>query len=703
MAVTSSAFPSAKELPAPQTPKKAVKVEQHGVERTDDYAWLRDDNWQEVLRDPSKLDADVRKALEAENAYYEQLTDALAPLRETLMKEMRGRIKENDASVPMTDGDWRYWSEFREGGEYPIFKRSRLDGSEETVLFDGDAEGKGEAFFDIGDIAHSPNQDLIAIAVDRVGSEYYKIETRNAATGEVVGEVIESADEGGAIWASDSSGFFYVERDDNQRAKWVKFHRLGEDPSKDRLIYEEEDDGFYMGLSKSQSGDFVFIGCSSPNSSEVQYLRADDPLSPPVMIEPRTPDVKYSVEHRGDHFYIHTNADGAVDFKIMRTSVAAPQRAHWQEWEAHEAGRYILDIILFKERIVWLERRDALPGIVVSDYDGDRHDIRFEEEAYSLGVSAGYEFDTTTLRFNYESPSTPRQTFDYDMTARTRTLLKTQEVPSGHDPSKYVVERIIAQADDGAEIPVTILRLKSTPVDGSAGVLLYGYGSYGITIPAAFSTNLLSVVDRGVIYAIAHIRGGAARGRQWYLDGKLDKKMNTFTDFNRAAETLVEKGYAAKKRIVIYGGSAGGLLVGACVNLRPELYAGVIAAVPFVDVINTISDASLPLTPPEWEEWGNPIDSAEAYADIATYSPYDNVRDAHYPPILATGGLTDYRVTYWEPAKWIARLREVAKAGPFALRMNMGAGHGGSAARFEQLDERAHLFAFALRALQADR
>jgi oligopeptidase B len=346
-----------------------------------------------------------------------------------------------------------------------------------------------------------------------------------------------------------------------------------------------------------------------------------------------------------------------------------------------------------------LERRNALPRIVVSDYEGEGYyDIDFPQQAYALDLEPGYEFDTNTLRFNYESPSTPRQTYDYDMETQERVLKKTQEVPSGHNSDLYAVERIAVTAADGAEIPVTILRLKTTPVDGTAPLLLYGYGSYGITIPASFDTTSLSVVDRGVVHAIAHIRGGAARGRQWYLDGKLEKKMNTFTDFARVAEDLQARGYGRPGETVIYGRSAGGLLVGATVNLRPELFGGVIAGVPFVDVLNTMSDAELPLTPPEWVEWGDPIRDVQAYERIAGYSPYENIRaDISYPPILATGGLADYRVTYWEPAKWIARLREQANGGPFLLKMNMSAGHAGSAARFERLEERAHDYAFALK------
>jgi oligopeptidase B len=683
----------------PQTVKKPVDITQHGRTRSDNYVWLRDDNWQEVLRDPSVLDADIRSALEAENAYYETLTGELEGLRKKLFSEMRGRIKEDDATVPARDGDWKYWIKYREGGEYPIFMRAPIADGEEQVLFDGDKEGAGAKFFDIGAVSHSPDHCLASVAVDCLGSEYYTIRVHNIETGVALSEVIENADGGGAVWTADADGFYYVERDDKQRPKRVKLHLLRTDPVSDAVVYEEPDDGFFLDISKSQSGAYIFIRSASHTTSEVRFIPADDSAAAPILIEPRQQNVEYKVEHHGDEFYILTNADGAVDFKIIRTPVVAPGKDSWVDWIAHRAGVYISTFVPYNDYIVRLERVDALPRIIISTYDGVEQDIKFDGAAYNLGLSRGFQFETDILRFAYDSPSTPRQVFDYDMRAHARTLLKTQQVPSGHDPSLYVVERVDARARDGADIPVMVLRLKSTPKDGAAPVLLYGYGAYGMTIPDSFSTNILPLVDRGVIYALAHVRGGAEKGRQWYLDGKRDKKMNSFTDFIASAEALIAGGFTSSKNIVIYGGSAGGLLVGASVNLRPDLFAGAIGAVPFVDVLTTISDADLPLTPPEWDEWGNPITSKEQYDWIAAYSPYDNIQAADYPPIMATAGLADYRVTYWEPAKWVARLRDEARGGPFVLRTNMGAGHGGSAARFEQLEERAHLYAFALKVL----
>lgn len=686
---------------APIVEKRPVEIEQHGVMRIDNYGWLRDENWQEVLRNPDVLRDDIRAQLTSENSYYESAMGDLEALRDTLFDEMRGRIKEDDSSVPAPDGRYAYAVRYREGGEYPIFVRTPRDGGDETILFDGDAEGEDEEFFRVLSVDHSPDHELIAYGVDRTGSEYYDIRVRIIDSGEEYEETIPSTG-GSSVWAADSKSFFYIERDDNQRPKRVKQHILGSDPIDDLLIYEEVDDTMFLSVTKSQSGEFILIGSGKGTTSQYRFLRADaKPGTEPVLIAPSLKDQLYYVEHHGDYFYIRTNADNAVDFKIVRTPVDKPGRDHWEDWLEHRSGVYIVDFIPFADRIVVLERENALPRIVVSDYDLDEpYEIDFDEEAYYLGLQSGYEFNTESVRYTYESPSTPRQTFDFNMNSRSRELRKTEEIPSGHKPDLYIVERLFVKAHDGAEIPVTVLRLKTTETDGNAPLLLYGYGSYGATMGAWFNSSILSLVDRGVVYAVAHIRGGSAKGRQWYLDGKFDKKINSFKDFARSAEELQNRGYGRKGETVIYGGSAGGLLVGATVNLRPDLFSGVIAAVPFVDVLNTISDASLPLTPPEWVEWGNPIDDPKAYETIAAYSPYENIRsDIKYPPILATAGLADYRVTYWEPAKWVARLREEADGGPFFIKTNMEAGHAGSAARFERLKERAHHYAFALSVL----
>ena len=440
------------------------------------------------------------------------------------------------------------------------------------------------------------------------------------------------------------------------------------------------------------------IAAHDHTTSEVHLIEATAPQSALRLVAARERGVEYDVAHRGDLLYILTNADGATDFKIVTAPVEAPGREAWREWLPHEPGTYVRAQLLFAGHHVRLERVGGLPRIVVTDFEtGEAHIVAFEEEAYDLSLSPGYEFETETLRFVYSSMTTPVQTFDYDTRTRARTLRKTQEVPSGHDPADYVTRRLTAVSHDGAEVPVSLLHRRTTPLDGTAPLLLYGYGAYGHAIPAAFSTNRLSLVDRGFVCAIAHIRGGSDCGYGWYLDGKLDKKTNTFADFIAAAEHLIAEGYTAKGRIAAHGGSAGGMLMGAIANLRPDLFASIVAEVPFVDVLNTMCDAALPLTPPEWPEWGNPIEDEDAYRTIAAYAPYENVSAQAYPAIFATAGLTDPRVTYWEPAKWVARLRRLkTDDNPLLLHTNMEAGHGGASGRFRRLVEVAMAYAFVL-------
>ena len=452
------------------------------------------------------------------------------------------------------------------------------------------------------------------------------------------------------------------------------------------------------GSANRRAGRFVTVSAHDHTTSEVRLIDADAPEDEPRLVASREPGIEYDVAHRGDRLFIRTNADGAIDFRIATAPLDEPGRANWTGWLAHEEGVYVRAQRLFSGHHVRLERADGLPRIVVTDLaSGEAHEIAFDEEAYDLSLLPGYEFETATLRFVYSSMTTPDRTFDYDMASRERTLRKTREVPSGHDPDDYVTRRLTATGHDGAPVPVSVLHRRTAPLDGTAPLLLYGYGAYGMAMPASFSTNRLSLVDRGFVYAIAHIRGGADRGYRWYLDGKRDRKPNTFSDFIAAGERLIAGGYTSKGRIAAHGGSAGGMLMGAVANLRPDLFAAILAEVPFVDVLNTMCDADLPLTPPEWPEWGNPIEDEAAYRLIASYSPYDNVAARDYPAIFATGGLTDPRVTYWEPAKWVARLRRL-KTGdsPVLLHTNMEAGHGGASGRFDRLKEVAMVYAFAI-------
>jgi oligopeptidase B len=693
--MTDTPFPS---LPAPVAEKRPVSETRHGIVRTDDYAWMRADNWQEVFRDPSVLDPAIRRHLEAENAYQQALMADTQALRETLFSEMKGRIKEDDSSVPMKDGPFAYGSSFRTGGQQPRCFRTPRDGGPQQILLDGDAEAEGKAYFHLGGIDHSRDHGALLWGFDDKGSEFYTLKVRDLATGEDRADIVEGT-AGSGVWDPDATGFLYTRLDDNHRPSKIFHHRLGEAPQDDRLVYEEADPGFFMNVSGTREGRFVLIGINDHETTEYRILDAAAPLEAPRLVEARSPGLQYDLEEGGDCFFVLTNADGAKDFKVMRAPLDDPRRANWTEVVAHEPGRLILSIIGFKDFLVRLERKDGLPRIVVRERaSGAEHMIAFDEEAYSLGLAGSYEFDTDTLRFSYSSMTTPGQVFDYDMRTHARTLLKTQEVPSGHDAHAYVTRRLMAPAPDGELVPVSVLHRADTPLDGTAPCLLYGYGAYGIAIPAAFNTNCLSLVDRGFVYAIAHVRGGKDKGYAWYEDGKREKKVNTFHDFIAAARHLVAEGFAAPGRIVAQGGSAGGMLMGAVANMAPEAFGGIIAEVPFVDVLSTMLDDTLPLTPPEWPEWGNPIASEADYRTIAAYSPYDNVAPRAYPPIFAVAGLTDPRVTYWEPAKWVARLRALKTgANPVLFKINMDAGHGGASGRFSRLEEIAYNYAFALK------
>jgi oligopeptidase B len=680
----------------PRAPRRPLTSVQHEIARVDDYAWLRASNWQAVMRDPNVLAPDIRAQLEVENAYTLGIMADTEELQQQLFAEMKGRIKEDDSSVPAPDGSFSYYTRFITGGQHPLFCRVPRDGGKEQILVDGNALAKDHAYFRIANVAHSPDHKLVAYAVDTKGSEFSTVHVVDAATGTVIDSHI--ADNNGSFeWAADSRTLLYVWLDDEHRPRKVLSHAIG--ARQDPLIHEQPDPAFFLGLSETQSRRFLLLNASDHETAEIRLVDTHNPSAPLRLVSPREPKHDYSVEHHGDRLIILTNSDGAEDYRIVEAPLETPGREHWQEIEPHRPGRLILEIVAFKDHLVRLEREDGLPRIVIRRFcDGAEHEIAFAEEAYALGISPGYEYDTTTLRFTYSSMTTPAQVFDYDMETRERVLRKTQEIPSGHHPVNYVTRRVMAPARDGESVPATLLYRKDTPLDGSAPLLLYGYGAYGMTIPAAFSTTVLSLVDRGFVYAIAHVRGGQDKGYRWYKDGKREKKVNTFTDFIAVGEYLARERFTARGRIVAHGGSAGGMLMGAIANMAPDLFLGVIAEVPFVDVLTTMLDTSLPLTPPEWPEWGNPIESADAYRTIAAYSPYDNVRTQSYPHILALAGLTDPRVTYWEPAKWVAKLRELKTDDHLLLlRTNMEAGHAGASGRFERLKEVALAYAFAMK------
>lgn len=700
----------------PRSEKRSAQDTHHGITRDDEYAWLRDDNWQAVMKQPELLQADIRAHLEAENAHTDAVLAPTKPLQEQLFAEMRGRIQEDEASVPMNDGPLSWAARYAVGGEHPHIccgpRDSELDAM--RVVINGDTEAEGRAFFKIGSYDADRQAKLLAWSFDDKGSEYFTICLRDLTTCQDTDTRL-SETTGAMVWSACGEYLFYVAVDENHRPSKIMRHQVGTTQAQDICVYEEADAGFFIGLSATRSGRFIVISAHDHETSEAWLILADAPLAAPQCVATRRTGIEYDVDDDSarNRLIIVTNWDGdakADDFQIVaaalpptddsRADDGSPDKRMdgWQVLRPHQAGTLVLDAMPFAHHLAVLVRENALPRIDIIDADtGTTQQIDFDEEAFDLSFGGMAEYDTPSLRFTYASMTSPSMTFDFDMQTGSRTLRKTQLVPSGHAPEDYVTRRLTATGHDGAQIPVSVLFHKDTPLDGSAPVLLYGYGSYGITIPASFSVTRLSLVNRGFIYAIAHIRGGKACGHNWFMQGRGPQKTNTFKDFVSVANDLIERGWTRKGNITIHGGSAGGLLVGASVNLAPDLFRGAVAEVPFVDVLTTMLDASLPLTPPEWPEWGNPIESRDAYELIAGYAPYENITATRYPHILATAGLTDPRVTYWEPAKWIARLRDTrTDDGLSLLRTEMTAGHGGKAGRYNQLHEIAFVYAFVL-------
>ncbi len=690
----------------PASPRRSAHTYQrHGQEFSDPYNWLRDNDWQAVVRDPAQLDLEIRQHLEAENQYAQSMLNDVKPLQDLLLNELKARIPPDDREVPARDGSWFYNTRFRPNAEHPLFVRypataqANPDMSEEQVLLDASLMAEPHDFFQIGTLCHSPDHSKIAWTQDVHGSEFFEIFIKdiNAQTTIKTGIVTASAD---LLWMADSAHLLWVWRDENSRPKQVRCHKIGTDPANDRVLYSETDDGFFLGLSQTSDREFALIECRDHQTTEVHILPLNAPEELPTCLWPRTIGIEVDVEHLSGVFTLLSNAQGATDFQIFR--ITAPNRhEHPQIIVPHRPGVLLLDQLQFADFHVRLQRENAKQQIIIrTEADGSEHSIQFEQEAYALGLIAGFEFDTHILRFAFSSPSTPRQVFDYDMRKRQRTLLKQASIPSGHDPDSYEVQRLFAPAADGQMIPVTLLRRKSVAQNTPAPLVLYGYGAYGNSVPAGFSANRMSLVNRGVSFAIAHVRGGKEKGFAWYDQGRRQHKTNTFSDFIACAEFLIEQNITASGKIVAYGGSAGGMLTGAVLNARPELFAGIVAQVPFVDVLTTMSDPSLPLTPPEWPEWGNPITSTSDFETIASYCPLSNVTAQDYPPVLATAGLTDTRVTWWEPAKWIATLRhEAPNGGPYLLVTEMSAGHGGASGRYSELSETALIQSFILKTL----
>jgi oligopeptidase B len=657
----------------------------HGESRIDEYYWLR-----------NRDDPEVLAHLEAENRYTNSVMLHTEALQELLYQELRGRIKEADFSVPAPQDGWLYYSRTETGEQYPIFCRRRdEDGAEEQVLLDLNRLAAGRAYFRMGAFEVSPDHRLLAYSVDTSGAEAFTVFLKDLTTGNLLAETIEQTSPT-AAWANDSRTLLYIVLDDARRPSRLFRHRVGANPVEDVLVHFEPDDAFFLDINRSRSGRFLVLDLASHATSEVRYASADRPEDEFQVVEPRRHGIEYGVTHHGNRFYIVTN-DDAPNFRLVSAPVESPGRANWAAVLPYRPEIKLDSAEAFERHLVVWERMDGLRRIRVLELaTGKEHLIPFPEPVYTVRAEENLEFDTTVFRFSYTSLVTPGSVVDYDMVARTWTVRKQTEVLGGYDPSLYQSERRFATAPDGTRVPISLVYRLPLERDGGRPLLLQGYGSYGYSYDPAFSSNLLSLLERGYVVAIAHVRGGEEMGRAWYEGGKLLHKRNTFTDFIAAAEHLVAEEYTSPDRLAINGGSAGGLLMGAVTNLRPDLFKAVIAEVPFVDAVNTMLDATLPLTVIEYDEWGNPNDPA-FYEYIRAYSPYDNVTSKDYPNILVTAGLNDPRVAYWEPAKWTARLRaRKTDRNRLLLRTNMGAGHGGASGRYDYLREVAFKYAFLL-------
>ncbi|MGE3182241.1 MAG: S9 family peptidase [Phycisphaerae bacterium] len=658
----------------------------HGVERKDPYYWLRGKEKPEVI-----------EHLEAENAYALSKMAHTQMLQDTLYNEMKGRIQETDLSVPVFDGGWYYYTRTEEGKQYSVNcrKKGALD-AEEEILLDQNELAKGHEYFRVGVFDVSPNGSLLAYSVDTEGDEIYTMYFKDLSTGELLDDKIAEVSYASA-WANDNKTLFYTTMDATRRPYRVHRHILGDSSDKDALIFEDKDERFFVGVDRSRSDQYLFITAGSTESDERWYMRADTPTAEFKLIQPRTAKLEYSVEHHGDVFLITTNADGATNFKLMQTPVDKPGKENWEEFIRYNPEVYTTGVDAFKDYLVVYERADGLRQLHVFDIKSGIHQrLEFDEPTYAVFPNANPEYDTTKFRYGYTSLTTPMSVYERDLKTDETTLLKQTPVLGGYDAKNYESRREYATARDGTLIPMSIVYRKGLTRDGDNPTLLYGYGSYGASSEPYFSSNRVSLLDRGFVFATAHIRGGGEMGRTWYESGKYLHKMNTFTDFVDCAQHLIEQDYTNPKKLAINGGSAGGLLVGAAANLRPDLFEVVIANVPFVDVMNTMLDATLPLTVTEYEEWGNPNEK-EYFEYMLSYSPYDNVKATRYPHMLVTAGLNDPRVSYWEPAKWVAKLRAMkTDDNIILLKTNMGAGHGGASGRYDKLKETAFEYAFLI-------
>jgi oligopeptidase B len=672
----------------PRAEQKTYSYERHGVTIEDPYAWLRDAGY------PQVSDEDVLAYLKAENAFFEAAMAPHQALIDALFEEMKGRLKEDESSVPIRDGDWLRWWAFRPGAQYRTWYRRKFTGGPDEILFDEAAEAEGKDYFRLGALDVSPDGRLAAVLVDDNGSERFKLRIRDIASGEDL-ETVTDVAIGSPVWTNDSRGVVFNEVNEQWRSYRARFHRLGTPTDQDVTLYEETEElGFSVGVSKSQDESLIFVSTGDNATSEVRFVSADDPTQPLTLVSRRKPNREYTVDAAHGRLWVLTN-DKHVNFRLAEADPAAPEA--WTTVIEGSDQTYLRGHSAYRDHLAISARVDGLDQLILRTYGGEEERIPFGEASYSAGFSGNPGFAPAAYRLHYSSMVTPLTVYDYHPAERRLETLKVQEIPSGYDPALYETERLMLPARDGKQVPVSVVYRKGYPKDGTGKLFLYAYGAYGLAIPPGFSTARISLLDRGWAYAIAHIRGGDDLGYNWFLDGKLAKRTNTFNDFVDAAKGLIAKGFTSRGRIAIQGGSAGGELMGAVANSDPDLWGAIVADVPFVDVLNTMLDDTLPLTPGEWPEWGNPITDPEAFALIRSYSPYDNVSAQDYPPMLITGGLHDPRVTYWEPAKWAAKLRATKTDGNLLLlKINMGAGHGGKSGRWDHLKEVAEAFAFVL-------
>jgi oligopeptidase B len=677
--------PVAKRIPHSST--------RHGITLEDPYHWLKDQGY------PKVDDVPVLDYLKAENSYFAAVMDPHKALTDTLFAELKARIKEDDSSVPQKEGNFIYQSRFAVGEQYPRLIRWPVGNDKaETVLLDQPAMAKGLDYFKLagGEVSH--NEQLIAYATDTSGGERFVTRIKDIATGALLPEILPETN-GSLVWQADDKAFAYMELSPEWRPYRVKLHVLGTDPATDKILFEEKDTGFFCGLGRTQSRKYMLIQTGDNITSEIHLVPMDNLSAKPLLVSARRKGHEYDLDEREGTLYIRTN-DKHVNFRIVTAPVATPQEANWQELIAGSDRHYVRGLTSFKNMLVLQERMDGLDQIRLRDYAGNQSYIAFPEGSYSASVSSNPEYEIEALRISYASMITPGTVYDYDLKSRTLVSRKVQEIPSGYDKNLYTTERLMAPARDGTLVPVSLVYRKDRGKNGGP-LHLYAYGSYGYAIPPGFSTTRLSLLDRGFAYAIAHIRGGDDLGYDWYLAGKTAKRWNTFHDFIDVGRYLVKQGYTAEKMISAEGGSAGGQVMGVITNTAPELWRAVIADVPFVDVMNTMQDESLPLTPGEWPEWGNPITSEADFKYMLSYSPYENVTKKDYPHLYIIGGLNDPRVTYWEPAKWTAKLRhEKVNENLLLMKINMGAGHGGKSGRFDSLYEDAQSFTFLLKAFE---